>query len=352
MKRLVTSFAAAGAFAAAIVGCNAILGNEEGKPYTDASVGPGGEDATSSSDAGPADAGGDATYADVTVDAALQCDPGEVACTSFRACVKVTDPNFGCGNPGCIACSANNASAVACEGSDAGPRCKPTCNPGFKNCNADPSDGCEADLTLPTSCGDCTRVCSGAASLCAAATDGGFDCVATCPGGQTKCGSQCVDLQSDPQNCNACGTVCPSAPGTNAVPTCTAGKCGTKCDSTAHSCVGSDICYTNGDVNHCGSGCTDCVAAAPKNASASCQDGQCHFECNAGWGDCNNDLSSGAKGDGCEVDLWTDSKNCGKCTNACAAIQINLATPYLLGSTYCCNGTCVPGTQLCTIREH
>jgi len=32
-----------------------------------------------------------------------------------------------------------------------------------------------------------------------------------CPGGQTRCGSSCVDLQTDPSNCGACGQSCAAA---------------------------------------------------------------------------------------------------------------------------------------------
>ncbi len=349
MTRLFTTLFLASSLAAAFVGCNSLLGNEEGKPYADASVGAG-DDATSATDAGPGDAGGDVVVADVVADSALQCDPGEVACSTFRACVKVADPNFGCGSASCLACNATNASAVACEGSDAGLRCKPTCNAGFKNCNGDPSDGCEADLTLPSSCGDCTRACDAGAPLCATVADGGFECVATCPPGQTKCGNQCVDLNTDPQNCKACGTACATAP--NSIPVCSSGNCDLKCDLNAHACSGLTGCFPNNDAEHCGAACDNCIKLAPPHTSPSCQTNQCHFECNAGWGDCNGDLAKGAEGDGCETDLWADSKNCGKCLNACGTITINLATPYLIGSTSCCNGTCIPSTQACAYKEH
>jgi hypothetical protein len=32
-----------------------------------------------------------------------------------------------------------------------------------------------------------------------------------CSGGKTKCGSRCVDLNNDPNNCSSCGRQCPEA---------------------------------------------------------------------------------------------------------------------------------------------
>jgi hypothetical protein len=32
-----------------------------------------------------------------------------------------------------------------------------------------------------------------------------------CPEGQTKCSGVCTNLNTDPQNCGACGTVCNQA---------------------------------------------------------------------------------------------------------------------------------------------
>ncbi|WP_426753489.1 EGF domain-containing protein [Myxococcus sp. Y35] len=51
-------------------------------------------------------------------------------------------------------------------------------------------------------------------------TPGGFDCVGGgCSAPLMQCGSQCVDVTSDEQNCGACGVVCPAAK------TCSSGVC-------------------------------------------------------------------------------------------------------------------------------
>ena len=53
-------------------------------------------------------------------------------------------------------CSTNGASAAACVAGV----CKPTCSSGRGDCNKDPNDGCEADLTKEVaSCGACGHAC-------------------------------------------------------------------------------------------------------------------------------------------------------------------------------------------------
>lgn len=47
--------------------------------------------------------------------------------------------------------------------------------------------------------------------------------------GQAKAPASCADVQSDPQNCGACGRACPEA-GAHAAATCVEGQCGTRCE--------------------------------------------------------------------------------------------------------------------------
>src|ERR1041384_2728658 len=46
------------------------------------------------------------------------------------------------------------------------------------------------------------------ASACSTSPDDGGN--TSCPAGQKACGGVCKTVQSDPQNCGACGTVCSS----------------------------------------------------------------------------------------------------------------------------------------------
>lgn len=80
--------------------------------------------------------------------------------------------------------------------------CRFRCRAGFDDCDANPANGCEADLSSDLHCGRCGRAC-GAGLLCA---DG--ECVSGCASGRERCGGACVDLATSPTNCGACGTVC------------------------------------------------------------------------------------------------------------------------------------------------
>ena len=64
--------------------------------------------------------------------------------------------------------------------------------------------------TNPANCGACGTVCATGAS-CAAG-------VCQCPTGQTACSGMCVNMQSDTNNCGKCSNVCPSG-------ACNAGVC-------------------------------------------------------------------------------------------------------------------------------
>ncbi|MDF2694832.1 MAG: Tryptophan synthase alpha chain [Labilithrix sp.] len=193
--------------------------------------------------------------------------------------------------------------------------------------------------------------------------------LATCPSSRFPCD---VDLMSDPGNCGACGNVCPQLVA-NATFTCVAGKCAMKCRAESSfwtaDCNGlvDDDCEvnlgTNDNCNGCGDTCPDpakpcifdrltgkgqcgcppgkllcgssCVdpstddqncgqcgtACDPSdgdggfatNGRFGCLGGECgHLKCSQGYGDCDNDLSTG-----CETNFVTTT-NCGTCNNACA----------------------------------
>ncbi|MDF2695579.1 MAG: Tryptophan synthase alpha chain [Labilithrix sp.] len=167
--------------------------------------------------------------------------------------------------------------------------CKRTCRPPFADCNGDPSDGCEKDLSIPDdqNCGECGAVCpSGTACD---AFDDNFRLRCGCPPGLQACptGSlnTCEDVLTDPLNCGGCGVICTSE---------------------------------------------DSAFARPV-----CRGGLCDIVCKTGHGDCN-----GFAGDGCEVDLETDPRNCGACGHACNA---ELGQPCVKGK--CVETECGGGSR-------
>jgi len=77
--------------------------------------------------------------------------------------------------------------------------------------------------------------------------DGGSS--ASCPTGTTNCGGTCMNEQSDPNNCGACGFACPSSQ------SCVSGACtvsATQDASTAVCTPGSQQCFGNTKVQTCG----------------------------------------------------------------------------------------------------
>src|SRR5205814_6721986 len=68
--------------------------------------------------------------------------------------------------------------------------------PEWADCNHDPSDGCEANLSSPATCTSCDVSCVGPNNLCPPT-----GCVSACTPPSTLCSDRCVDLTSDARNC-------------------------------------------------------------------------------------------------------------------------------------------------------
>lgn len=155
------------------------------------------------------------------------------------------------------------------------------CESGYTDCDQDLANGCETSLVSPTSCGGCGIVCD-ANQVCKVDSQGVPRCM--CPPGQTLCGDGCVDLRSDHTNCGSCGVQCSQAAG-----------------------------WTTG--------------------VAVCNYGACAFQCAQGRADCN-----GEEKDGCEINLNSDPRNCGKCGHTCEPAQ-----PCVAGS--CAVVPCSEGVE-------
>ena len=128
--------------------------------------------------------------------------------------------------------------------------CKPGdaangCAKGFSDCDQNPANGCEVDLSRVTNCGACNRSCVVDHTLreCKDGQCGTLGCAT----GYDRCGDSqtCQALNSDAQNCGACGISCAADK-----PICAGGKC---------------------TASNCGSGTADCDANSATPARQSTQ---------------------------------------------------------------------------------
>ena len=271
--------------------------------------------------AAPGDALDAATTADrpidVAPDVAIDSTPADGGPATDAApdhgggdatCGTLTDPrNCGaCGND-CTALRNVLADKVECrDGSCFIPA--DGCAWGYGHCLGDTSHGCESDITQPGRCG-CGVTCQPSALRCAVPAAGPPMCVASCDGtGLTACGLQCVDLQTNRNNCGACGSPCnlpnaiasSCAAGTCAVVRCEPGYA--DCDPSLPGCDTPLARFF--DCRSCGDSC------ATEHASAFCGAAGCARTCHDGYGDCDRSHPD------CETPLDT-AANCGACGAAC-----------------------------------
>jgi hypothetical protein len=286
--------------AIALVGCNAILGNEPGtltEPQSQTGA------TLPTPDAGGAESSADAgsTPPPAPPPPSLTCTDSQQICNA--QCVSKTDPLYGCGDGSCAPCQLTHATATCT--SECAVR---ACDPGWAECNGKASDGCETDLSKAATCGACNTPCPAAAPNCAP-SGATFACTNGCsPAAPLLCGADCVDPQTSTSHCGGCAVNCPDI--ANGTTTCQVGVCGFTCKVGFHACVGK--CAQDTDPLACGAACTVCPV--PAHAQATCVAGVCGKTCAAGYGDCDLNPATG-----CEAVFATDALNCGLCGHPCIA---------------------------------
>ncbi len=210
-----------------------------------------------------------------------------------------------------------------------------SCAPGWADCDGNPEDGCETDITQPGHCGSCTTVCPTGDPVCSG-SGSSYSCVTGCPSAEPElCSGSCVDTSSNVSDCGACGHACStSISGAHAV--CTSSMCGFECNAGYAACPAATPTACDdlaNDVKNCGA----CGRACPGptsgsgTGSAACVPSGCTVDCASGLTACP---AAPALATTC-VDAENDDANCGGCGVACH------------GGEHCVSGTCA-----CTNGQH
>ena len=260
------------------------------------------------------------------------CSGGSDDCDSSRENGCETDINGDIAN--CGACGnlcTNTCGTTSCNFGT----CAPICSGNCASCDGDPDNGCEVDRdTDIANCGACGNQCT---NMHGSTACSGGTCTPTCTGSWRDCDGDpdngCeTDISSDPDNCNGCGIICSNPHGSRA---CTAGACTPTCLDPWDDCDGdpNNGCETNTDttIAHCGS--CDNLCTNP-GGSVNCVGGMCQPGCDQNSGDCDGD-----PGNGCETDITTTS-NCGACGNMCTNLHGTTQCSFISGS-WQCDPTCV-----------
>jgi len=236
-----------------------------------------------------------------------------------------------CGGPTCAGCAIGmpcrtDADCLSALCDPLTKKCLLSCDEGTGECDADLSVECETNLQEDVEhCGACGNACSDARGKPGCVNG---ECKIDCETGYGDCDDDpsngCErDLTSDVDSCGQCGRRCTAAHGEAY---CIAGECG-----VSHCEEGFDDCNANADGGGDTDGCetnlstlSDCgscghICSSP-GAVVSCLDGSCvGVRCLLGYADCNADAGDGELGDGCETYVVNDPDNCDGCRNHCAS---------------------------------
>ena len=208
------------------------------------------------------------------------------------------------------------------------------------NCGACAADG-------GATCADGEECCGGtcnAPALCAGCAE---DCAAS---GTTCCSMECVDTQSDENNCGGCGVTC------GAGQFCCGGTCTDEsvdsCGQGCNTCGDDQLCCNNACVDQGAEFCGGCMSGCGSTCCAEDHDGTCvnlqNDPTNCGGcgvncaptDTCSNGMCCGAGLTNCGgscTDTQTDDDNCGSCGRECGLGCGLLGT----GARVCRSGACV-----------
>jgi hypothetical protein len=286
--------------------------------------------------------GANATGACMAGRCMLTCNAGFADCDGMAAngCeVDLNASTMHCGRCGMACPTVMNAMPTCTRGT-----CGYACQPGFGECNSVRADGCEINLLTSTeNCGRCENVCPGYSNATPACLEG--TCRPACAMGFGNCDANAdngceTDIRRSATHCGACGRACPIAMDVaNAMPGCVDGACSIVCNAGFGNCDGNvtNGCETNlqSSTTHCGACGMACQGA---NATGACMAGRCVLTCSAGFADCD-----GMAANGCEVELNTSTAHCGRCGMTCPT-AMNAMPTCTRGA---CGSVCLAGYEEC-----
>jgi hypothetical protein len=132
------------------------------------------------------------------------------------SCVDTKNDAMNCGTAGNACSTTGNTWATCSNGVCANTR---SCMKGYGDCDGNPSNGCETNLTTSAAnCGWCGSSCAGTVNNGTSACINS-SCQPVCNAGFQQCFGGCTKTASDPNNCGACGNVC------GAGQSCSSGSC-------------------------------------------------------------------------------------------------------------------------------
>lgn len=233
----------------------------------------------------------------------------------------------------------------------------PTCDTNYAHCTGPLTNGCETDTrTDGSNCGGCGTVCATTGAHVSTNNCVAGQCDPKCSGNYLSCDgikpNGCeADSFTDENNCNACGTVCSSAPSAHVLSNdCLSGACSPVCSGTYKDCDSSrtngcevDTATSAANCGGCGSTFACSTAAAAHVTSNLCSGSSCQPVCNGLWDDCD-----GKPVNGCEKDVSADVNNCGACGDTCGTLHASGGTACGTGK---CNPSCDTGWAKCTATE-
>ncbi|HXD51351.1 MAG TPA: hypothetical protein VN689_05640, partial [Burkholderiales bacterium] len=238
------------------------------------------------------------------------CDDFHIDCDNdpengCEAALETSLTNCGmCGNECSFGHAKTSCNAGVCQ--------MGICDPGYADCDADPSNGCEANLNSdPRRCGTCSTVCprDQGPPVCKNGACG----VSDCSPGLGDCDNQsgCETTLGTVDNCYFCGDACNLPHATSA---CVGDTCRlAACTAPYDSCDGKEDngCETNLLTNpvHCGSCEKSCSMV---HGTAACAAGACQIACSPSFGNCDKNADTG-----CETDLSNTLAHCGACDHLC-----------------------------------